>query len=60
MEISPDPGGLPRYPLKAVIPLTFVLLIFQGFSEVIKSLAVIRGVSLTAGEDDNSTGGHGG
>ena len=43
MEVSPDPGGLPRYPLKTVIPITFVLLIFQGFSEIIKSLATIRG-----------------
>lgn len=44
MEVSPDPGGLPRYPLKAVIPVTFVLLIFQGLSEIIKSTATIRGV----------------
>jgi TRAP-type mannitol/chloroaromatic compound transport system permease small subunit len=60
LEVSPDPGGLPRYPLKAVIPLAFVLLIFQGFSEVIKSLAIIRGAILTDDEDDNSARGHGG
>ncbi|MCA9738636.1 MAG: TRAP transporter small permease subunit [Gemmatimonadota bacterium] len=35
-EMSPDPGGLPRYPLKAVIPLCFILLLLQGVSEAIK------------------------
>jgi TRAP-type mannitol/chloroaromatic compound transport system permease small subunit len=31
------------YPLKAVIPLTALLLLFQGLSELIKCLRVIRG-----------------
>lgn len=44
MEISPDPGGLPRYPIKTVIPITFFLLILQGFSEIIKAIATIRGI----------------
>lgn len=44
MEISPDPGGLPRYPLKTVIPVAFALLVFQGISQIIKSIAVLRGV----------------
>lgn len=35
-EVSPDPGGLPRYPLKALIILAFVLLLAQGLSEFIK------------------------
>ncbi len=43
MEMSPDPGGLPRYPLKTVIPITFGLLILQGFSEITKAIATIRG-----------------
>jgi len=42
-EVSPDPGGLPRYPLKAVIPLAFALLILQGISELIKRIAFLRG-----------------
>lgn len=42
-EMSPDPGGLPRYPLKAVIPLAFALLILQGISQIIKAVAAIRG-----------------
>jgi len=36
---------LPLYPLKAVIPLTAALLVFQGLSELIKCARVIRGGS---------------
>jgi TRAP-type mannitol/chloroaromatic compound transport system permease small subunit len=35
-EGSPDPAGLPRYPLKTVIIVCFVLLLLQGISELIK------------------------
>lgn len=42
-EASPDPGGLPRYPIKAMIIVGFVLLIFQGISEAIKNLAILTG-----------------
>jgi TRAP-type mannitol/chloroaromatic compound transport system permease small subunit len=42
-EVSPDPGGLPRYPLKTMILVGFVLLIAQGISETIKNIAVITG-----------------
>ncbi|MXX71742.1 MAG: TRAP transporter small permease subunit [Gemmatimonadetes bacterium] len=41
-EASPDPGGLPRYPLKAVIIVAFVLLLAQGVSEFLKDVAVLR------------------
>ena len=37
-ELSPDPGGLPRYPIKAVIIVAFVLLLLQGASELVKDL----------------------
>lgn len=40
-EISPDPGGLPRYPIKSMIIVSFVLLIIQGISEAIKNLATL-------------------
>ena len=40
-ETSPDPGGLIRYPIKSMIVVSFVLLILQGISEVIKNLAII-------------------
>lgn len=42
-EISPDPGGLPRYPIKALIPFAFVLLGLQGVSEALKAFATVRG-----------------
>jgi TRAP-type mannitol/chloroaromatic compound transport system permease small subunit len=44
LEMSPDPGGLPRYPLKTMILVAFVLLILQGVSIVIKQIAILRGV----------------
>lgn len=40
-EMSPDPGGLPRYPLKPVILICFVLLLVQGASELIKAAHVL-------------------
>jgi len=44
-EMSNDPGGLPRWPLKPVVPLAFLLLLLQGLSEVTKRLALLRGHS---------------
>ena len=43
-ETSPDPGGLPRYPLKTLVPIAFALLILQGFSQVIVQVARLRGL----------------
>jgi TRAP-type mannitol/chloroaromatic compound transport system permease small subunit len=43
-ETSPDPGGLPRYPLKTVILISFALLSLQALAEVIK-----RSISLWGG-----------
>lgn len=42
LEQSPNPGGLPRYPIKAVILVAFGMLIAQGISEVIKNVALLR------------------
>ena len=42
-EMSPDPGGLLRYPIKTFILLSFLSLLFQGISEAIKNLAVLTG-----------------
>lgn len=44
-EGSPDPGGLPRYPLKTLVPLAFGLLILQGVARALASLATLRGAS---------------
>lgn len=41
-EISPDPNGLPRYPIKAVVLVAFVLLFLQGVSEALKRWHEIR------------------
>jgi|GEM_PF-813868 len=40
-ELSSDPGGLPRYPIKTMILIAFALLIIQGISEIIKHVAVL-------------------
>ncbi len=40
-EMSPDPGGLPRYPLKVFLLLSPTLLFIQGISEAIKYVAVL-------------------
>jgi TRAP-type mannitol/chloroaromatic compound transport system permease small subunit len=42
-EQSPDPGGLARYPIKAVMALAFALLIIQATSELIKLAAQLAG-----------------
>ncbi len=40
-EMSSDPGGLPRAPIRSMIIVAFVLLLIQGISEIIKHIAVI-------------------
>jgi len=42
-EVSPDPGGLPRYPIKTFIPIGLALLMLQGVSETIKNVAIVTG-----------------
>ncbi len=42
-ETSPDPGGLPRYPIKSLILVSFVVLLLQGISEAIKNAAILTG-----------------
>jgi TRAP-type mannitol/chloroaromatic compound transport system permease small subunit len=42
-EYSGDPGGLPIYPIKTLIPIGAGLLIIQAMSEVIKNIAHLRG-----------------
>jgi TRAP-type mannitol/chloroaromatic compound transport system permease small subunit len=42
LEQSPDPGGLPRYPIKTVIPIAFLLLVAQGVAFTIRQIAVLR------------------
>ena len=42
-ETSPDPGGLPRYPIKTMIIVAFALLLLQGIAQAIKYAAILTG-----------------
>lgn len=42
-EMSPDAGGLIRWPVKLIIPVGLILLALQGISESIKRLAFLLG-----------------
>jgi len=42
-EMSPDAGGLMRWPVRLLIPLGFALLALQGVAEIIKRVAFLRG-----------------
>lgn len=44
-ETSPDPGGLPRWPIKAVILVSFALLLLQGLAHMVRQVQVLRGGS---------------
>ena len=41
LETSPDPGGLPRYPIKTVILVSFFLLLLQAISQIVKNAAIL-------------------
>ena len=43
-EMSTNSGGLIIWPAKALLLVGFVLLFFQGLSEIIKKIAVMRGL----------------
>lgn len=42
-EMSPDAGGLVRWPVRFIVPLGFALLTLQGVSEAIKRIAFLVG-----------------
>jgi TRAP-type mannitol/chloroaromatic compound transport system permease small subunit len=42
-ETSMDPGGLPRYPIKALLLVSFGLLVLQALSQLIKQVVILRG-----------------
>ena len=42
-EMSPDAGGLVRWPVKLLLPAGFALLALQGVAEVIKRIGVLSG-----------------
>jgi TRAP-type mannitol/chloroaromatic compound transport system permease small subunit len=43
-EQSSNAGGLPQWPAKSLIVIGFTFLFFQGISELIKRIAVMRGL----------------
>ena len=49
-ELSPDAGGLVRWPVKLLLPLGFALLALQGIAEIIKRVGVLRGDLVLAAE----------
>ncbi|PSC05836.1 C4-dicarboxylate ABC transporter [Alsobacter soli] len=53
-EQSQNAGGLPQWPAKFLVPIAFFLLFFQGLSELIKRIAIMRGDLA----DTASGGGH--
>lgn len=42
-EVSSNPGGLVRWPVRLLLPVGFFLLLLQGFSELIKRIAFLTG-----------------
>ena len=47
LEGSPDPGGLPRYPLLTVVPLAFLLLMIQGLASAAREAITIIDLAKT-------------
>ena len=43
-EVSTNTGGLTVWPARLMVPVGFFLLILQGFSELIKRVAFVRGL----------------
>ena len=43
-EMSSNAGGLLRWPVKLILPLGFLLVALQGVSELIKRIAMLRGI----------------
>jgi TRAP-type mannitol/chloroaromatic compound transport system permease small subunit len=54
-EQSPDPSGLPRAPIKTMIIVAFVLLLAQAVAEMVKLIAVLRGLDDQVGIEESDT-----
>lgn len=53
-EMSSNAGGLMRWPVKILLPVGFILLILQAFSEFIKRVAYLAGAIDEPGEKMHS------
>lgn len=52
LEVSSDPGGLPRYPIKSVLLVAFTLLALQGLAEAARNWLRLRALKAGAEEED--------
>jgi TRAP-type mannitol/chloroaromatic compound transport system permease small subunit len=59
-EQSLNAGGLPQWPAKFLVPAGFFLLFVQGISEIIKRVAVMRGLIPDPHETAHGPHGHAG
>lgn len=50
LEVSPNPDGLPLYPIKTVILIAFALLLLQAVSELIKRVHALRQDTAATGD----------
>jgi TRAP-type mannitol/chloroaromatic compound transport system permease small subunit len=51
-EVSSNAGGLAVWPARLLLPIGFLLLVLQGFSELIKRIAFLRGLIPDPSEKD--------
>ena len=58
-EMSPDPGGLSRWPIRAALPAAIVLLLLQGFANGVKAWWRLRGKVVDDVENDADASGSG-
>ena len=52
-EHSLNAGGLPRYPIKFIVPFGFFMLSLQGLSEIIKRIGMLKGKYVLPADDLN-------
>ncbi|MCY3590220.1 MAG: TRAP transporter small permease subunit [Acidobacteria bacterium] len=52
LEVSSDPGGLPRYPIKSVLLVAFTLLALQGLAEAARNWLRLRALKAGAEEEE--------
>lgn len=54
-EQSSNSGGLPQWPAKSLIMIAFALLLLQGLSELLKRIAIVRGLMADPHADQKSS-----
>jgi TRAP-type mannitol/chloroaromatic compound transport system permease small subunit len=58
-EVSPNAGGLVRWPVYSLLPLGMLLLLAQSLSQLVKQIALLRGIelpeSMVVGSENRAT-----